>query len=33
MGVSPRPGATLSFGGAAATILERSDRSVLLIAS
>ena len=33
MGVSPRPGATLSYGRAAAAILQRSDRSVLLVAS
>jgi len=33
MGVSPRPGATLSFGGAAAAILKRSNRSVLFVAS
>jgi K+:H+ antiporter len=33
MGVSPRPGATLSYGHAAAAILQRSNRSVLLVAS
>jgi hypothetical protein len=33
MGVSPRPGATLSYGRAAAAILQRSNRSVLLVAS
>ena len=33
MGVSPRLGATLSYGRAAAAILQRSDRSVLLVAS
>jgi len=33
MGVSPRPGATLSYGRASAAILQRSDRSVLLVAS
>jgi nucleotide-binding universal stress UspA family protein len=33
MGVSPRPGATLSFGGAAAAILTRSNQSILFVAS
>jgi nucleotide-binding universal stress UspA family protein len=33
MGVSPRPGATLSYGRVAAAILRRSNRSVLLVAS
>ena len=33
MGVSPRPGATLSYGRAAAAILQQSTRSVLLVAS
>jgi len=33
MGVIPRPGATLSYGRAAAAVLQRSDRSVLLVAS
>ena len=33
MGVSPRPGATLFFGDAAADILKRSNRSILLVAS
>jgi Kef-type K+ transport system membrane component KefB len=33
MGVSPRPGSTLSYGRAAAAILQRSNRSVLLVAS
>lgn len=33
MGVSPRPGATLFFGDAAAEVLKRSNRSVLLVAS
>src|SRR3984893_2776160 len=33
MGVAPRPGATLSFGGAAAAILERSNQSILFVAS
>ncbi len=33
MGVSPRPATTLSFGDAAAAMLERSDRSILFIAS
>jgi len=33
MGVSPRPGTTLSFGDAAAAVLERSDRSILFVAS
>jgi len=33
MGVSPRPGATLSFGDAAAAVLERSERSVLFVTS
>jgi Kef-type K+ transport system membrane component KefB/nucleotide-binding universal stress UspA family protein len=33
MGVSPRPGTTLSFGDAAAAVLERSERSILFIAS
>jgi len=33
IGVSARPGATLSYGRAAAAILHRSDRSVLLVAS
>jgi nucleotide-binding universal stress UspA family protein len=33
MGVSPRPGATLFFGDAAATVLVRSNRSILFVAS
>jgi Kef-type K+ transport system membrane component KefB/nucleotide-binding universal stress UspA family protein len=33
MGVSPRPGTTPSFGDAAASVLERSPRSILFIAS
>jgi nucleotide-binding universal stress UspA family protein len=33
MGVSPRPGTTLFFGDAAAAVLGRSDRSILLVAS
>ena len=33
MGVSLRPGSTLSYGRAAAAILQRSNRSVLLVAS
>jgi hypothetical protein len=33
MGVVPRPGTTLSFGDAAAAILERSERSILFVAS
>jgi nucleotide-binding universal stress UspA family protein len=33
MGVSPRPGTTLFFGDAAAVVLRRSDRSILLVAS
>jgi K+:H+ antiporter len=33
MGVSPRPGATLFFGDAAAAVLERSETSVLFVAS
>ena len=33
MGVSRRPGATLSFGEVAAAVLENSDRSVLFVAS
>jgi len=33
MGVVPRPGTMLSFGDAAAAILERSDRSILFVAS
>jgi nucleotide-binding universal stress UspA family protein len=33
MGVSPRPGETLFFGAAPASILDRSERSVLIVAS
>jgi Kef-type K+ transport system membrane component KefB/nucleotide-binding universal stress UspA family protein len=33
MGVSPRPGTTLFFGDAAAVVLRRSHRSILLVAS
>ena len=33
MGVSRRPGATLSFGEVAATVLEDTERSVLFVAS
>jgi nucleotide-binding universal stress UspA family protein len=33
MGVSRRPGATLSFGEVAATVLENTERSVLFVAS
>jgi K+:H+ antiporter len=33
MGVSPRPGETLFFGAATATILDRSERSILIVAS
>jgi nucleotide-binding universal stress UspA family protein len=33
MGVSPRPGTTLFFGDAAAAVLRRSHRSILLVAS
>jgi Kef-type K+ transport system membrane component KefB/nucleotide-binding universal stress UspA family protein len=33
MGVSPRPGTTLFFGDAAAAVLKRSHRSILLVAS
>jgi len=33
MGVSPRPGGTLEFGGVPAAILARSDRSLLFVAS
>jgi Kef-type K+ transport system membrane component KefB/nucleotide-binding universal stress UspA family protein len=33
MGVSRRPGATLSFGEVAATVLEKTERSVLFVAS
>jgi hypothetical protein len=33
MGVSPRPGATLSLGDAAAAVLERSEWSALFVAS
>jgi Kef-type K+ transport system membrane component KefB len=33
MGVSPRPGTTLSLGDAAAAVLERSDRSILFVVS
>jgi hypothetical protein len=32
-GVNPRPGTTLFFGDAAAAVLKRSDRSILLVAS
>jgi hypothetical protein len=32
-GVSPRPGTTLFFGDAAAAVVKRSDRSILLVAS
>jgi Kef-type K+ transport system membrane component KefB/nucleotide-binding universal stress UspA family protein len=33
MGVAPRPGTTLSFGDAAAAVLERSERSILFVAT
>ena len=33
MGVSPRPGTTLSFGDAATAVLERSERSILSVVS
>jgi nucleotide-binding universal stress UspA family protein len=33
MGVSRRPGATLSFGEVAATVLQNTERSVLFVAS
>ena len=33
MGVSPRPGQTLAFGAVAATLLARSERSLLYVAS
>jgi nucleotide-binding universal stress UspA family protein len=33
MGVSRRPGTTLSFGEVAATVLEDTERSVLFVAS
>jgi nucleotide-binding universal stress UspA family protein len=33
MGVSPRPGQTLSFGAVAATLLARSERSILYVAT
>jgi hypothetical protein len=33
MGVSPRPGEGLSFGHAAAAVLERSERSLLFVSS
>jgi len=33
MGVSPRPGATLSFGAVAAAVLAQSERSVLFVSS
>ena len=33
MGVSPRPGQTLAFGAVAATLLARSERSILFVAS
>jgi hypothetical protein len=33
MGVVPRPGTTLSFGDAAAAVLERSERSILFVAT
>ena len=33
MGVSRRPGSTLSFGEVAATVLENTERSVLFVAS
>ena len=33
MGVSPRPGETLFFGGTSASILDRSERSILFVAS
>ena len=33
MGVSPRPGTSLSFGEAAAAVLERAERSILFVAS
>ena len=33
LGVSPRPGDTLDFGGVPAAILARSERSLLFVAS
>jgi Kef-type K+ transport system membrane component KefB/nucleotide-binding universal stress UspA family protein len=33
MGVSPRPGPTLSYGAVAATLLARAERSILYVAS
>jgi Kef-type K+ transport system membrane component KefB/nucleotide-binding universal stress UspA family protein len=33
MGVSPRPGQTLAFGAVAATLLARSERSILYVSS
>ncbi len=33
MGVTRRPGAALFFGNVAAAVLERSDRSILLVSS
>jgi hypothetical protein len=33
MGASPRPGTTLLFGDAAATVPQPSHRSILLVAS
>jgi hypothetical protein len=33
MGVSPRAGATLSFGNMASAILERAERSVVFVSS
>jgi len=33
MGVSRRPGATLSFGEVAAAVLQNTERSVLFVAS
>jgi len=33
MGVSPRPGETLFFGAASASILDRSERSILFVSS
>jgi hypothetical protein len=33
MGVSPRPGASLSYGAVAATLLARAERSLLFVAS
>lgn len=33
LGVSPRPGATLAFGGVPAAVLARSERSIVFVAS